>query len=192
MGYGLLSSVLADLQYSELDVLVGLSFIFALEDHDFVVLRADSQLPCHLQHETDQFIRLLQQVCRNFVSDNATACVNLPDGRRVDGAGEDGGLGALSGEELGEVSALGYNYHQGDFVVQCQFHRLRREDLGNGGIGSMFSGVLLRVGSRLLVVVDALGFYNSFGGLDGGCSGVAPDGRFMCEDENVRAFERRR
>lgn len=190
MGNGLLSSVLADLQYSELDVLVGLSFIFALEDHDFVVLRADSQLPCHLQHETDELIGLLQQVVRHLVSDDATAGVNLPDGRRVDRTGENGGLGALSGEELSEVSALGYNYHKSDLVVQRQFHRLRRKDLGNGGIGSMFSGVLLCVRSRLLVVVDALCFYNSFGCLDGGCSWVATDGSFMCKNENVCAFKR--
>ena len=80
----LLCSVLADLQYSELDVLVRLSFIFALKDHDFVVLRADSLLTCYLQHKTDEFIGVLQQVGGHLVSDDATAGVHLPYGRRVD------------------------------------------------------------------------------------------------------------
>lgn len=189
---GLLCSVLADLQYPELDVLVRLSFIFALKDHDFVVLRADSLLSCHLQHETDEFIGVLQQVRGHLVADDATAGVDLPYGRRVDGTCENGGLGTLSGEELGEVSALGYNNHEGDLVVEGQFHGLRREDLGDGGVGAVFGGVLLCVRGCLLVVVDALGFYNSFGCLDGGGSRIRTDRRFMGKNENVRAFKRRR
>jgi len=133
---------------------------------------------------------LLQQVCRHLVSNNTAACVNLPDGRRVDRAGQNSGLGSLPGKQLGQVSALGNNDHKGDLVVEGQLHGLRREDLGDAGVGTALGGVLLGVGGRLLVIVDALCFYNGFGGLDRGGSGVAPDRRFMCEDENVRAFER--
>ena len=173
-------------------MLVRLSFIFALEDHDFVVLRADSLLPCYLQHERDEFIGVLQQVSGHLVSDDATACVNLPNCRGVDRTGENGGLGTLSGEEFGEVSALGDNDHERDLVVQCQLHRLRGQDLGDRGFRTELSRVLLGVGGCLLVVVDALCFYNSFGTLDSSSCRILTDRSFMREYENVCAFERRR
>ena len=50
---GRLNSVLAHLQNSELDVLVGLTFIVALEDHYFMVLRADSLFAGYFQHQAD-------------------------------------------------------------------------------------------------------------------------------------------
>jgi len=189
---GLLCSVLADLQYSELNMLVGLSFIFALEDHDFVVLRADSLLSCYLQHESDEFISVLQQVSGHLVPDDATACVNLPHRRRVDRTGENCGLGTLSSQELGEVSTLRYHDHERDLVVECQFHGLRREDLGDRGIRTELGRVQLRNGGCLLVVVDALCFYNSFGCLDRGSCRIRTDGSFMREYENVCTFEGRR
>ena len=49
----LYSDVLAHLKNSELNMLIGLTFIVALEDHYFVVLGADSLFAGYFQHQAD-------------------------------------------------------------------------------------------------------------------------------------------
>jgi len=74
---GLLCSVLADLQYSELYMFVGLSFVVALKDHNLVILRADSLLTGHLKHKTNKFVGVQKQMGGHLVPYHATTCVYL-------------------------------------------------------------------------------------------------------------------
>ena len=79
-GWSGLYSVLANLQDSKLDVLVGRTLVIALKDHHLMVLRAYPLLPGYFKHEADQFVRVLDQVRRHLVPDHASACVDLPHG----------------------------------------------------------------------------------------------------------------
>lgn len=89
-------SVLAHLEYSELYVLVGLTLILAFKDHNLMVLRTNALFARYLQHKADQFIRVLHQMRRYFVTDDSAARINLTHGIRVDGAGEDDGVWSLT------------------------------------------------------------------------------------------------
>ena len=79
-----------------MDGLVGLSFVVTLENHDFVILRANSLLTCYLQDERDQLVGVLDQVGGHLVPDDTTASVNLPHCRGVDRTSKDNGLWSLT------------------------------------------------------------------------------------------------